>query len=87
MKTMKNKLGTLSSDFSNASILLYIISKGVEDYDTAYALDFVAEAIKKKADDFSDLIDEIIEEDDGTMSIRPADAEEKTPLKKKSSAG
>ncbi len=70
-----NKLGMLSSDFSNASILLHVISKGVEDYDMeiAYALDFVAEALKKKADDLSRLVDESVEEEDGTISIRPVD--------------
>lgn len=74
-RTMKDKLAIICSDIGNSSILLYIISKGTEDYDMACALDFVAEAIERKADEFSDLLDEIIEEDDGTMSIRSAEKE------------
>ena len=80
---MKRELKKLYNDFCNASQLLCIMGRGAEEqsafmnvdllkgfhHEMAYALEFVSDALKSKADTFCSLIEDMGEDDEEQFEV------------------
>lgn len=80
---MKRELRNLYNDLCNASQLLCIMGRGAEEqsafmdvdllkgfhHEMAYALDFVSDALKNKADTFCSLIEDLGEDDEEQFEV------------------